>query len=75
MFVILELLLAGGLFMFGILATSLVAVGIIVQRVYTLWIGFRLNIEALRDKVLAHVTPATTARPHNFAAATIPCKR
>jgi len=35
MFVIVELLLAGGLFMFGILATSLVAVGIILQRVYT----------------------------------------
>jgi len=55
MLVIVELLLAGGMFMFGILATSLVAVGIMAQRVFTLWIGFRLNIEALRDKVLAHV--------------------
>jgi biopolymer transport protein ExbB/TolQ len=55
MLVIVELLLAGGLFMFGILATSLVAVGIILQRVYTLWLGFRLNIEGLRDKVLGHV--------------------
>jgi len=55
MLVIVELLLAGGMFMFGILATSLVAVGIIAQRVFTLWIGFRLNIESLRDKVLGHV--------------------
>jgi biopolymer transport protein ExbB len=55
MLVIVELLLAGGMFMFGILATSLVAVGIMAQRVYTLWIGFRINVESLRDKVLAHV--------------------
>jgi biopolymer transport protein ExbB len=55
MFVIIELLMAGGMFMFGILATSLVAVGITAQRIYTLWFGFRLNIEALRDKVLSHV--------------------
>jgi len=55
MLVIVELLLAGGMFMFGILATSLVAVGIIAQRVFTLWLGFRLNIESLRDKVLGHI--------------------
>jgi biopolymer transport protein ExbB/TolQ len=55
MFVIFELLIAGGMFMFGILATSLVAVGIIAQRVYTLWLGYRLNIEALRDGILEHV--------------------
>ena len=55
MLVIVELLLAGGMFMFGILATSLVAVGIIAQRIFTLWFGFRLNIESLRDKVLSHV--------------------
>jgi biopolymer transport protein ExbB len=55
MLVIVELLLAGGMFMFGILATSLVAIGIIAQRVYTLWLGFRLNVETLRDKVLGHI--------------------
>jgi biopolymer transport protein ExbB len=55
MFVIVELLLAGGMFMFGILATSLVAVGIMAQRAFTLWWGFRLNIESLRDKVLRYV--------------------
>jgi biopolymer transport protein ExbB/TolQ len=55
MLVIVELLLAGGMFMFGILATSLVAVGIIAQRVFTLWLGFRIGVESLRDKVLAHV--------------------
>ena len=55
MLVIVELLMAGGMFMFGILATSLVAVGIIAQRVLTLWFGFRLNIESLRDNVLSHI--------------------
>jgi biopolymer transport protein ExbB len=55
MFVIVELLMAGGMFMFGILATSLVAIGIIAQRAYTLWFGFRLNIESLRDKVLDYI--------------------
>jgi len=55
MLVIVELLMAGGMFMFGILATSLVAVGIIAQRIFTLWFGFRLNIESLRDRVLSHV--------------------
>jgi biopolymer transport protein ExbB len=55
MLVIVELLLAGGMFMFGILATSLVAIGIIAQRVFTLWMGFRINVEALRDKVVGHV--------------------
>jgi biopolymer transport protein ExbB len=55
MLVIVELLLAGGMFMFGILATSLVAVGIIAQRVFTLWIGFRINVGSLREKVLAYV--------------------
>jgi biopolymer transport protein ExbB/TolQ len=55
MFVIVELLLAGGMFMFGILAASLVAVGIIAQRVFTLWIGYRLNTESLRDRVLGYV--------------------
>ena len=55
MLVIVELLVAGGMFMFGILATSLVAVGIIAQRVYTLWFGFRLRIETLRDQVLDYV--------------------
>jgi biopolymer transport protein ExbB/TolQ len=55
MLVIVELLVAGGMFMFGILATSLVAVGIIAQRVYTLWFGFRLKIESLREQVLDYV--------------------
>jgi biopolymer transport protein ExbB len=55
MLVIVELLFAGGMFMFGILATSLVAVGIIAQRVFTLWMSFRIRVESLRDKVLAHV--------------------
>jgi biopolymer transport protein ExbB len=55
MLAIVELLFAGGMFMFGILATSLVAVGIIAQRTYTLWLAYRMNIESLRDKVLSHV--------------------
>jgi biopolymer transport protein ExbB/TolQ len=56
MFAMVELFIAGGMFMFGILATSLVAVGIIAQRVYTLWLAYRLNVESLRDRLLEHVT-------------------
>jgi len=61
--------------MFGILATSLVAVGIILQRVYTLWLGFRLNIEGLRDKVLGHVDEADYGKAAQLCGGNHPCKR
>jgi biopolymer transport protein ExbB len=75
MFVIFELLIAGGMFMFGILATSLVAVGIIAQRVYTLWFGFRLNIETLREKVLEHVDEGDYGRAAQLCEGKHPLQR
>ncbi len=53
---IINLLFAGGIFMFAILATSLVAVAVIAQRIYSLWFGFRLNIESLRDELSRYLT-------------------
>jgi biopolymer transport protein ExbB len=75
MFVIVELLLAGGMFMFGILATSLVAVGIMAQRAFTLWLGFRLNIESLRDKVLRHVDDGDYGKAAQLCEGTHPLQR
>ena len=75
MLVIVELLLAGGMFMFGILATSLVAVGIIAQRVYTLWLGFRLNIESLREKVLAHIDDGDYSKAAQLCSGKHPLQR
>jgi len=75
MFVMVELLFAGGAFMFGILATSLVAVGIIAQRAFTLWFGFRLNIESLRDKVLSHVDDADYGKAAQLCGGNHPLQR
>jgi biopolymer transport protein ExbB/TolQ len=46
---------AGGIFMYGILLASFAAVAVIVQRIYTLWFSYRLDIEGLRDQVLAYI--------------------
>jgi biopolymer transport protein ExbB len=75
MFVIFELLIQGGMFMFGILATSLVAVGIIVQRVYTLWLSYRINVENLRDKVLEHVDESDYGRAAQLCEGNHPLQR
>jgi biopolymer transport protein ExbB/TolQ len=50
-----NLLRAGGIFMYGILAASIVAMAVILQRAYTLWFSFRLDIEGLRDRVVQYV--------------------
>ncbi|MGA2451475.1 MAG: MotA/TolQ/ExbB proton channel family protein [Polyangiaceae bacterium] len=52
---VIHMIRSGGIFMYGILAASLVAVSVIVQRLCTLWILYRLDIEALRDQVVAYV--------------------
>jgi biopolymer transport protein ExbB/TolQ len=75
MFVIIELLQAGGMFMYGILATSLVAVGIMAQRVYTLWLAYRLNVESLRDKVLEHVDEGDYGRASQLCEGAHPLQR
>jgi len=57
-----NLLQAGGIFMYGILSASFIAVAIMLQRAYTLWFQFRLNTEDLTDRVLAHVDRAEYGR-------------
>lgn len=52
---VIHMIRAGGIFMYGILAASLVAVTVILQRLYTLWILYRLDIEALRDQVVSYI--------------------
>jgi biopolymer transport protein ExbB/TolQ len=75
MLVIVELLVAGGMFMFGILATSLVAVGIIAQRIVTLWISYRLHIESLRDKVLTHIDDGDFSKAAQLCSGNHPLQR
>ena len=60
---IFEILNAGGIFMYGILATSIVSVGVMVQRLISLWFTFRIDSE----KLLARVTELVNAG--DFAAA------
>ena len=52
---IINLFRAGGIFMYGILGASLFALAVILQRLYTLWFAFRLNVEDLQHRVLSHV--------------------
>jgi biopolymer transport protein ExbB/TolQ len=52
---IFHLITAGGLFMYGILAASLFALAVILQRLFTLWILYRIDVEGLRDRVLSHI--------------------
>jgi biopolymer transport protein ExbB/TolQ len=52
---IFNLLTSGGIFMFGILGASIVALAVIVQRLYTLWFSFRLDVEGLRERVITYV--------------------
>src|SRR5581483_8251239 len=48
---ILEILNAGGIFMYGILTASIVAIGVILQRIYTLWIKYRIDVGQVEGAV------------------------
>ena len=52
---IIHLIMAGGIFMYAILAASLVAVAVILQRLFTLWVLYRIDVEGLRDRVLSYI--------------------
>lgn len=52
----------GGVFMYGILATSLFAVALILQRLYTLWIKYRLDTERLSEEIASLVTAGDYGR-------------
>lgn len=52
---IFEILNAGGIFMYGILTTSIVSLGIVLHRLYCLWFKFRLNANRLHAEVSGFV--------------------
>lgn len=72
---IFDLLNAGGLFMYGILGTSLVAVGIILQRAFTLFIQYRIDAETLRDSVTAAIRAGDYTKAMQLAAGEHPLQR
>ena len=72
---IIHMIRSGGIFMYGILAASFVAISVIVQRLYTLWILYRLDIEALRDQVVSYIDQGEFGRPFKMSAAPIHCRR
>lgn len=72
---IFNLLNAGGIFMYGILATSIVSVGVIVQRLYSLWIGFRLDTQQLGVQVLALVKEGDYAKAMQLCNGAHPLQR
>ncbi len=70
-----NLLQAGGIFMYGILAASLIAVAVILQRAYTLWFMFRLNMDDLSDRVLSHIDRAEYGRAVQLCGGTHPLQK
>jgi biopolymer transport protein ExbB/TolQ len=72
---IFEILNAGGIFMYGILATSIVSVGVILQRLYSLWIGFRLDTRKLHGQVSALVKEGDYAKAMQLCGGAHPLQR
>lgn len=72
---IFEILNAGGIFMYGILITSIISVGVIVQRLYSLWIGFRLDTQQLGAQVLALVKEGDYAKAMQLCGGAHPLQR
>ena len=72
---IINLFRAGGIFMYGILGASLFALAVILQRIYTLWFAFRLNVEDLRDRITAHVDRAEYGQAVQICAGSHPLQR
>jgi biopolymer transport protein ExbB len=70
-----NLLQAGGIFMYGILAASLIAVAVILQRAYTLWFVFRLNMDDLSDRVLSHIDRGEYGRAVQLCGGTHPLQK
>lgn len=72
---IINLLRAGGIFMYAILVTSIVSLAVIGQRAYALWFGYRLNVEGIRDQVVAQVDQAEYGRAAQVCSGTHPLQR
>ncbi|MFH0902552.1 MAG: MotA/TolQ/ExbB proton channel family protein [Pseudomonadota bacterium] len=62
-----EILNAGGIFMYGILCASIFAVGLIIHRVYWLWMKFRIDTPKLCDEVLRAVREGNYSRALQLA--------
>jgi biopolymer transport protein ExbB/TolQ len=72
---VLEILNAGGIFMYGILATSFVAVGMILQRLATLWGQYRINAERLHAAVASQVATGDYGRAAQLVSGSHPLER
>jgi biopolymer transport protein ExbB/TolQ len=72
---VLEILNAGGIFMYGILATSFVAVGMILQRLATLWGQYRINAERLHAAVASQVAAGDYGRAAQLVSGSHPLER
>jgi biopolymer transport protein ExbB/TolQ len=70
-----DLLNSGGVFMYGILIASLITLSVIVQRAYSLWFAFRLNMEDLGNRVVAHVDRAEYGRAVQLCGGTHPLQK
>jgi biopolymer transport protein ExbB/TolQ len=70
-----NLIRAGGIFMYGILAASIVAVAVIVQRAYSLWFQFRIDVDGLRDRVVKYVDEGEYGRALQICGGTHPLQR
>jgi biopolymer transport protein ExbB/TolQ len=70
-----NLIRAGGIFMYGILAASIVSIAVILQRFYSLWFSFRLDVEGLRDRVVAYVDQGDYGRAVQVCGGTHPLQR
>jgi biopolymer transport protein ExbB len=72
---IINMIRAGGIFMYGILTASFVAVAVILQRIYTLWFSYRLDIEGLRDRVLSYVNQGQFGQAAQVCSGSHPLQR
>ena len=72
---IFEILSAGGIFMYGILAASIVAVGVILQRIFTLWIQFRIDTDRVRSEVTSAVAAGDYGRASQLCSGAHPLER
>ena len=72
---IFEILNAGGIFMYGILATSVVAVAVILQRFYGLWFQFRLNTPQLQQRVLSFISAGEYGKAMQLTSGSHPLQR
>jgi biopolymer transport protein ExbB/TolQ len=70
-----ELIAAGGIFMYGILATSMVAVFIILTRLYSLWFKFRLDTTHVLNAVLQLVGQGQYAQATQAVSGDHPAER